>query len=131
MEQHLNHVYKKQYLRGYAFGMNPAFHECEDPRRIVPAVHDDAFLTGFQKGRDNYERWNGLLCDGIPDLVINDKVLSRYFTDGALGYPFEVSGYTVYQQHVIFQSYQAGMAEYDLRRDVMLSSFLQSIHIDH
>lgn len=119
-------IYNKQYKRGYAFGMNPVFHDCEDPVRIVPAAHDAAFLRGFETGRNNYVLYNGPICDGIPDQILNDHAIAAFKVDGQLGYPLLLSGYTIHQQQMIMQAYNDGCIDFDPRRVGVLRRVLET-----
>ena len=129
MGQYADPVFKKQYLRGYVFGMNPIFHDCENPRRIVPPIHDDAFLLGFDEGRLCYEKLNGPLCNGIPERVITDKLVREMYIDGNLGYPIDLLGFSTPQQRVLLEAYNDGAANMDPMHKILLQDLLVSLGI--
>ena len=130
MENLYNHAAKELYQKGYVFGQNPIFIDCEDVRNVAPRYDNDAFLSGFHNGRRAYEKMNGKVTDGIPDLILTAKKLEEFTMLGEAGIPLNDDGYTRHQKSVIFRYYRRGYANHDNDQDISLYLLLSENGID-
>jgi hypothetical protein len=63
---------------------------------------------GFNAGRSEYERMNGLICNGIPQRIVTDMILEDFLIAGLLGF-IDDEGYTAHQVAMIEEWYQSGI----------------------
>ncbi|HEX9981100.1 MAG TPA: hypothetical protein VGB50_11110 [Flavobacterium sp.] len=124
MENTYNPRYQKLYSQGYTFGLNPIFIDWEDITNVAPRYNNDAFLSGFMYGRKDYERFNGAVSDGIPELVLTEKILENIRMTGKIGMSFDAKGYTKHQLKFIKEYYERGCREYEPDQDISLYSVL-------
>jgi hypothetical protein len=120
MEHLYNPLYTKLYKQGYTFGLNPVFSDCETFSKIGPKYNNEAFLCGFESGRSEYERLNGLVADGIPKRIVTRVVEHVFFLLGLTGLRFAAFGYTKYQSAVLERSYRNGLGLYNADNDIEL-----------
>ena len=120
MEEIFNPTYRKTYIQGYTFGLLPVFHDCEDMLMIAPHFNNEAFITGFNDGRLEYENLNGKVENGIPEHIITEKVLAGFFLEGKLGMRLSTEGYTPHQTELIRKYYQSGYTYYESNFDISL-----------
>lgn len=113
-----NSVYRQEYFEGYARGINPF------PQ---PEYHksSDAFDSGFKSGRLYYEEMNGKIKDGIPKIIINNKVLEDFLLAGLLGLSIDTDGYTTFQLDIIEKWYLSGVEKYDPNQSIYLFEILE------
>ncbi|HEY0090984.1 MAG TPA: hypothetical protein VGB43_00735 [Flavobacterium sp.] len=130
MENIFNPKYRKTYLQGYTFGLLPVFHDCEDMLKIAPHFNNDAFVSGFNEGRLEYEKLNGKISDGIPQNIVTEKVLEGFLIEGMLGMDFNEDGFTSFQKTHIRKYYQNGWSHYEPNFDISLYSLLALNGID-
>ena len=78
MDNIFNPIYRNDYVEGYSKGLNPymQLHHCSQ--------NSPAFTHGFTSGRSYYESLNGNVADGIPALLVTDKVLEEFLLAGML-----------------------------------------------
>ena len=67
MKNIFNPVYRQDYLEGYSVGLNPYSKEID--------YQNDAYNSGFFQARLDYESKNGKIINGIPQLIVTNKVL--------------------------------------------------------
>lgn len=118
MKRILNNLYRQNYYRGLAIGLDP-YLEFND------AMKNEAVIAGFIAGRMEYERLNGLISNGIPDRIVTDKILEDFLVAGMLGLPIDDDGYTAYQIALIAEWYQSGVEKYEPYQSVILNEILE------
>lgn len=118
MKKIFSPAYTQDYAEGYKIGLNPF-------QQFKSAEYNDAFVTGFNSGRSDYERMNGFISDGIPQRIVSDKVLEDFLLAGLLGLPIDADGYTSYQMNMIEKWYQSGIEKYDPNQNVSLLEILE------
>jgi hypothetical protein len=124
MENFYNPVYRDEYLQGFAVGLNPN-HE----NHMVDQTKK-AFNSGFQYGREEYERLNGKIALGIPKHILTDKILEEFMLAGMLGMAIEYGHYTPHQLNIIEQWYKSGIEKYDPDETIYLLALLESEGIE-
>ena len=113
-----NPVYRQDYFEGYAKGINPF------PQGNCTNA-SEAFKSGFNSGRMDYEEMNGRIKDGIPQRIVNNKVLEDFLLSGLLGLSIDTDGYTSYQLDVIEKWYLSGVEKYDPNHSIYLFEILE------
>lgn len=113
-----NPVYRKEYFRGYSNGLNPF-------PQVIGKENSEAFNAGFDSGRMDYEEMNGSIREGIPQLIVTNKVLEDFLLAGLLGLSIETEGYTTHQLNVIAKWYQSGVEKYDPNQSIYLFGILE------
>ena len=116
-------IYRQDYFEGYALGLNP-----HKSRMIIDK--SDAFYSGFNSGRLDYESMNGSIRNGIPKIIVTNKVLEEFLLAGLLGLNIETDGYTLFQLNVIEKWYQSGIEKYDPNQTNYLISILEKEGIE-
>ena len=111
-------AYRQEYLKGYSIGLNPF-------QLVNSLKNNEAFITGFNSGRSDYERMNGCITDGIPQRIVTDKVLEDFLVAGLLGLPIDADGYTLHQINMIEKWYQSGIEKYDPNQSISLFEILE------
>lgn len=111
-------AYRQEYLKGYSIGLNPF-------QQVNSMKNNEAFTTGFNSGRSDYERMNGCITDGIPQRIVTDKVLEDFLVAGLLGLPIDADGYTLHQINMIEKWYQSGIEKYDPNQSISLFEILE------
>ncbi|WP_293871266.1 hypothetical protein [Flavobacterium sp.] len=122
MNNIFNPLYRKDYLQGYANGVNPYLKILENK--------NDAYTFGFDQGRLDYERMNGKVMHGIPKLIVTNKVLEDFLLAGMLGISINEDGYTAYQIDVISKWYQSGIEKYNPHQSSYLLGILEENGIE-
>ncbi|HNP31752.1 MAG TPA: hypothetical protein PKN96_00510 [Flavobacterium sp.] len=122
MNNIFNPVYRQDYLKGYASGLNPYLNALENK--------SNAYNTGFDLGRSEYERLNGKIIHGIPKLIVTNKVLEDFLLAGMLGISINDDGYTAFQIDVISKWYQSGIEKYNPSQSEYLLGILEENGID-
>ena len=122
MNNIFNPVYRQDYLKGYASGLNPYLKALENKK--------DAYAIGFNQGRLEYERMNGKIIHGIPKLIVTNKVLEDFLLAGMLGISINDDGYTAYQIDVISKWYQSGIEKYNPAQSDYLLRILEKNDIE-
>lgn len=112
-------AYRKDYIDGYSSGLNP-FSQLVNCRQ-----NNEAFNAGFNYGRMDYERMNGYILNGIPKLIVTDKVLEDFLLAGLLGMNIDADGYTSHQVEIIEKWYQSGIEKYDPDESIYLFAILE------
>ena len=101
MNNIFNPIYRQEYLDGYSNGLNPYI--------TISTKLNEAFVYGFNQGRQDYERMNGKVQHGIPKLIVTNKVLEDFLLAGMLGFSINDDDYTAFQIDVISKWYQSGI----------------------
>lgn len=113
-----NAAYRQEYFEGYSKGINP-----------FPQTNYDkgseAFNSGFTTGRMDYEEMNGNIKEGIPQLIVTNKVLEEFLLSGLLGLSIDTDGYTPYQLNIIDKWYQSGIEKQEPNQSIYLFEILQ------
>jgi hypothetical protein len=122
MKNIFNPIYREDYLEGYANGHNPNITLSENK--------NEAYKFGFEQGRLDYERLNGKVAYGIPQLIVTNKVLEDFLLAGMLGMDIDSDGYTAYQIDVIQKWYQSGVEKYNANHSNYLISILEENGIE-
>jgi len=122
MKNIFNPVYRQDYLEGYANGLNPYINMTTD--------QNEAFAFGFEQGRIEYERLNGKIAYGIPQLIVTNKVLEDFLLAGMLGMDIDADDYTAFQIDVIQKWYQSGVEKYNPNQSSYLLGILEDNGID-
>ena len=117
MENIFNPVYRHDYMAGYSNGLNPNL-------RLI-TEKNDAFNSGFIYGRMEYERMNGFILDGIPQLTLTIKILEEFLLAGMLGMDIDASDYTPFQMQIIEKWYESGIEKYDPNQNIYLMAILE------
>ena len=113
-----NPVYRQDYFEGYAKGINPF------PQGNCTNA-SEAFKSGFNSGRMDYEEMNGRIKDGIPQRIVNNKVLEDFLLSGLLGLSIDTDGYTPYQHKEKKKWYLSGVEKYDPNHSIYLFEILE------
>jgi hypothetical protein len=117
-----NPLYREDYIEGYSNGSNPYLKLTEDK--------SEAYNFGFEQGRADYERMNGKIVYGIPQLIVTNKVLEDFLLAGMLGMGIDSDGYNSFQIDVIQKWYQSGVEKYDPGQSSYLLSILEENGIE-
>ena len=120
MDNIFNQVYRKDYISGYSSGLNPLLQISSYSQK------SQAFISGFDSGRLEYESLNGSISDGIPNQIVTDKVLEEFLFAGMLGMNIDADGYTLYQINCIEKWYESGVEKYDPNESIYLLALLES-----
>lgn len=115
-------VYRQDYLKGYSNGQNPYLE--------IKEKQSEAYIYGFNQGRQDYERMNGKILHGIPKLIVTNKVLEDFLLAGMLGISINDDDYTAFQIDVISKWYQSGIEKYNPSQSSYLLSLLEDNGID-
>ena len=122
MRKLFNSTYRKDYFDGYSIGVNPHL--------SLERKKNKAFVTGFKSGRLDYENRNGLICCGIPQRIITEKILEDFLIAGMFGFDIETDGYTAFQINIISHWYQSGVEKYDPDQYSNLAALLNTNNIE-
>lgn len=122
MNNIFNPIYRQEYLEGYSSGLNPYI--------TINQNRKEAFASGFNQGRQDYERMNGKVVHGIPKLIVTNKVLEDFLLAGMLGIRINDDDYTAFQIDVISKWYQSGIEKYNPNQSSYLLGILEEIGID-
>ena len=122
MKKTYNSTYVKEYYEGYSMGINPfsSFQSIKDK---------EASFAGFHSGRSEYERMNGYISDGIPMLIVTDKVLEDFLLAGMLGMAIDTDNYTPHQINTILVWYQSGVEKYEPAQYEPLFELLEEVGV--
>ncbi|MCF6141558.1 hypothetical protein L1S34_09700 [Flavobacterium sp. K77] len=118
MKRILNDLYRQNYYRGLAIGLDP-YLEFND------AMKNEAIIAGFIAGRIEFERLNGSISNGIPERIVTDKILEDFLIAGLLGLPIDDEGYTAHQLGLIAEWYQSGVEKYEPNQSNLLIEILE------
>ncbi|SEA02960.1 hypothetical protein SAMN05443667_101667 [Flavobacterium gillisiae] len=121
MKEIFSSTYRIGYLDGYSMGLNP--HESSEGNT------ETAFSAGFKSGRLDYENMNGLICFGIPQRIVTEKVLEDFLIAGMLGFDVDADGYTANQMNIISKWYESGIEKYEPNQYANLSALLSENEI--
>lgn len=119
MENIFDSVYREGYLEGYSLGFNPFF----EPNYTIQNCQ--AFFSGFNSGRFDYEILNGRIANGIPNRIVTKKVLDEFQLAGMLGMDIDSEGYTNFQLNVIAEWYKNGIENYNVQDSLSLMALLE------
>jgi hypothetical protein len=122
MKNIFNPIYREDYLEGYSNGLNPYLKITENK--------NEAHVYGFTQGRLDYERMNGKVIYGIPQLIVTNKVLEDFLLAGMLGMDIDSDGYTAFQIDVIQKWYQSGVEKYNAAQSDYLIAILEQNGIE-
>lgn len=123
MKKILNPVYRQDYFEGYSNGSNPLI-------KINQTFDNEAFVSGFNAGRLDYESMNGRVICGIPEQIVTNKVLEEFLLAGLLGLSVNTEGYTAFQLNIIAEWYQSGTEKYDPDESIYLLAILEKNGIE-
>ena len=115
-------INRQDYLKGFSNGQNPYLK--------VEERQTDAYIFGFNQGRLDYERMNGKIIQGIPKLIVTNKVLEDFLLAGMLGISINDDDYTAFQIDVIAKWYQSGIEKYNPSQSSYLLGILEENGID-
>ena len=118
-----NPVYRQDYFEGYSNGLNPY-------KKVNCKMNNEAFNAGFDSGRMDYEEMNGRIKEGIPQRIVNNKVLEDFLVSGLLGLSIDTDGYSSYQLNVLAKWYQSGTEKYEPNQSNYLFEILEKNGID-
>lgn len=124
MEDFYNPVYREEYMQGFTIGLNPSV------ENHMVDQSNKAFNSGFQYGREEYERLNGKISLGIPKYILTDKILEEFMLAGMLGMAIEYHQYNPHQLQIIEQWYKSGIEKYDPNETIYLLALLESEGIE-
>lgn len=116
-------IYRLDYFEGYSNGLNPKI-------QVNKKRANEAFTTGFNLGRLEFESMNGSMRNGIPKRIVNTKILEDFLLAGLLGLSIDTEGYTSFQLHIILQWYQSGIEQYDPKQSSYLIELLDENGIE-
>jgi hypothetical protein len=116
-------TYRKDYLEGYSNGSNPYI-------KVNSKEKSDAFNSGFNSGRIEYERLNGRILEGIPPRIVTIKVLEDFLLAGMLGLGIDNEDYNFFQLNVIAKWYESGIEKYNPNQSVYLTEILEENGIE-
>jgi hypothetical protein len=106
MKNIFNPVYRQDYFEGYSNGLDPY-------RKIDYRNNTEAFNSGFNSGRLDYENMNGCVMVGIPSRIVTKNELEEFLLSGMLGLSVDIDGYTPHQLNTLAKWYQSGTEKYD------------------
>ena len=106
MENIFNPIYRRDYLAGYSSAFNPHLEYNQD-------LFSEAYNSGFNLGRLEYENMNGHITDGIPLRILTRKTLEEFMLAGILGMRVDFQGFNSYQIEIINRWYQSGIEKYE------------------
>jgi hypothetical protein len=122
MKDIFNPVYRHDYLEGFSSGSNPY---------LKPLItKNEAYTFGFSQGRIEYEKMNGKIAYGIPQLIVTNKVLEDFLLAGMLGMDINSDGYNSFQIDVILKWYQSGVEKYNPNQSMYLLTILEENGIE-
>jgi hypothetical protein len=122
MKNIFNPVYRQDYLEGFSSGSNPY---------LKPLItKNEAYIYGFEQGRIEYEKMNGKIAHGIPQLIVTNKVLEDFLLAGMLGMDINSDGYNAFQIDVILKWYQSGVEKYNPNQSMYLLTILEENGIE-
>ena len=123
MKKALHPTHREEYLKGYAAGLNPyiSFNKNNS---------SDAYHSGFDNGRLEYEAMNGLVFAGIPQRIVTRKTLDDFLLAGMLGLDIDSEGYTTFQLDVIEIWYRNGIEQYNPQQTDYLREVLEEEGIE-
>ena len=107
---------RKEYLEGYAMGLNPFL--------SLKRKMSKATIAGFKSGRIDYDDRNGRISNGIPKRIVTEKILEDFLIAGMFGFDIDIEGYTTFQINTISKWYQSGTEKYDPKQYDNLSALL-------
>ena len=116
-------VYRHHYFKGYSSGINPY-------AKFNSRIESEAYMSGFFLGREDYEMMNGCITEGIPDLIVTNKVLEDFLLAGLLGMSIDAEGYNDHQLEIIQKWYQSGVEKYDPDQSIYLLAILEKKGIE-
>jgi hypothetical protein len=117
-----NPIHREDYLNGHFNGLNPYIKLLDN--------QNEAYVFGFNEGRNEYERMNGKIIHGIPKLIVTNKVLEDFLLAGMLGISINDDGYTAFQIDVISKWYQSGIEKYNPIQSSYLLGILEENGIE-
>ncbi|RZJ34490.1 MAG: hypothetical protein EOO18_08420, partial [Chryseobacterium sp.] len=106
MENIFNPRYRREYLAGYSSAFNPHLDYNRD-------LYSEAYNSGFNLGRLEYEDMNGNIVNGIPLRILTRKILEEFMLAGILGMRVEFQGYNNHQIDIVNRWYQSGIEKYE------------------
>ena len=119
MENIFDPIYRHGYMEGYSYGLNPFLN------LISSQQNCQAFNSGFECGRSDYQRLNGKIIDGIPNRIVTKKILDEFQLAGMLGMSIDSEGFTAYQLSIVEYWYKIGIENYDVNESVYLLAILE------
>lgn len=106
MDNIFNPSYRRDYLAGYSSAFNPHL-------EYNRALFSEAYNSGFNLGRLEYEDMNGYIRNGIPLRILTRRILEEFMLAGILGMGVDTRGYNAYQIEIIDRWYQSGIEKYE------------------
>ena len=129
MENLFDKTYKEAYSKGYQWGLSPAFNSIEDIKDFISLDYNEAFISGFNSGRLEYEKYNGAIIDGIPHRILTQKILTDYMLMGQIGMPLDMTHFNTPQKARIRKYYAVGLKHFCSDNDIMLCRVLNELGI--
>lgn len=113
---------KQEYLEGYTIGLNP-YLNCDTAK-------NQDFTIGFNDGRAEYEKMNGKIAYGVPQLIVTNKVLEDFLLAGMLGMEINSDDYNSFQIDIILKWYLSGVEKYNPKHSIYLVEILEENGIE-
>lgn len=117
-----NPIHREDYLNGHSNGLNPYIKLLDN--------QNEAYVFGFNEGRNEYERMNGKIIHGIPKLIVTNKILEDFLLAGMLGISINDDDYTAFQIDIISKWYQSGIEKYNPIQSSYLLGILEDNGIE-
>ncbi len=105
-ENIFNPLYRQDYFEGYSNGLDPN-------KKRNSKKNCEAYTSGFNSGRMDYESMNGIFLNGIPKRIVTNTILEDFLLAGLLGLSIDTEEYTPFQLNVISRWYQSGIEKYN------------------
>ena len=115
-------AYREEYLKGYSAGLSPY--------TVFDQNDSEAFHSGFDNGRLEYEAMNGPVTSGVPHRIVTRKTLDDFLLAGMLGLDIDSDDYTTFQLDVIQIWYRNGIEQYNPAQSDYLIDLLEKIGIE-
>lgn len=129
MENLSDKTFNEAYAKGYQWGLSPAFKSIEEIEDFISLDYNDAFISGFDSGRQEYEKYNGPIADGIPHRILTQKILSDYMQIGRIGMPLDMKDFNPEQKARIRKYYSVGLKHFTGDNDITLCTVLAKLGI--
>ena len=115
--------YLNLFTEGFVYGENP-YADLSLILTLDPEMDCDPFIDGFDRGRRQYEKLNGPICNGIPDFIMNERTAEVFKTEGLTGGRLDLDGLSPHQAKVARAWYRKGIEKHDPECDVALAGLL-------
>jgi hypothetical protein len=116
-------LYRQDYFEGYSNGLDPK-------KKKNGKKTGDAYTSGFESGRVDYESMNDCILNGIPKRIVTKTILEEFLLAGLLGLTIDTDHFTNFQLHVIAKWYQSGIEKYNPEESSYLAAILEENGIE-